>query len=100
MCLRIGAARGSPTEPDRRSRPLNDWLSCPWMMAPQRVCLPAQQGMPYDGDPGRGGSCVEVRAQSQGWQAFAARFHEIEANVERVVRGKHEEIRLALVALV
>jgi MoxR-like ATPase len=43
---------------------------------------------------------LEVRAQSQGWQAFAARFHEIEGNVEQVVRGKHKEIRLALVALV
>jgi MoxR-like ATPase len=43
---------------------------------------------------------VEVRERSQDWQRFAARFHEIETNVERVVRGKHEEIRLALVALV
>jgi MoxR-like ATPase len=42
---------------------------------------------------------VEVR-QRQEWQRFAARFHEIEENVERVVRGKHHEIRLALVALV
>ena len=33
-------------------------------------------------------------------RAFAARFREIEENVERVVRGKHKEIRLALVALV
>ncbi len=42
---------------------------------------------------------MEVR-QRQEWQRFAARFHEIEENVERVVRGKHHEIRLALVALV
>ena len=42
---------------------------------------------------------VEVR-QRQEWQRFAASFHEIEENVERVVRGKHHEIRLALVALV
>ncbi len=42
---------------------------------------------------------MEVR-QQQDWQRFAARFHEIETNVERVVRGKHSEIRLALVALV
>jgi MoxR-like ATPase len=42
---------------------------------------------------------LEVR-QQQDWQRFASRFHEIEANVERVVRGKHAEIRLALVALV
>jgi len=43
---------------------------------------------------------VEVRERPQDWQRFAARFREIEANVERVVRGKEREIRLALVALV
>jgi MoxR-like ATPase len=43
---------------------------------------------------------VEVRERPQDWQRFAARFREVEANVERVVRGKEREIRLALVALV
>ncbi|MGZ8582014.1 MAG: AAA family ATPase [Actinomycetota bacterium] len=43
---------------------------------------------------------VEVEERSQDWTRFAARFHEIETNVERVVRGKHAEIRLALVALI
>jgi len=43
---------------------------------------------------------VEVRERPQEWERFAARFHEIEENVERVVRGKHREIRLALIALV
>ncbi|MFI5053782.1 MAG: AAA family ATPase [Acidimicrobiia bacterium] len=43
---------------------------------------------------------MEVRERPQEWQRFAARFHAIEENVERVVRGKHREIRLALVALV
>ena len=43
---------------------------------------------------------MEVRQRPDEWQRFSARFHEIEANVERVVRGKHREIRLALVALV
>jgi MoxR-like ATPase len=43
---------------------------------------------------------VEVEERSQDWTRFAARFHEIESNVERVVRGKHAEIRLALVALI
>jgi MoxR-like ATPase len=43
---------------------------------------------------------VEVRERPQEWQRFAASFHEIERNVERVVRGKHREIRLALVALI
>jgi len=43
---------------------------------------------------------MEVRERPQDWQAFAARFREIETNVEQVVRGKSEEIRLALVALI
>ncbi len=43
---------------------------------------------------------MEVRERSQDWQRFAARFREIETNVEKVVRGKHAEIRLALVALI
>src|SRR2546425_12789395 len=49
----------------------------------------------------RAGRCsVEVRERPQEWQRFAARFHELETNVERVVQGKHREIRLVLVALV
>jgi len=43
---------------------------------------------------------VEVRERPQDWQAFAARFREIETNVEQVVRGKNPEIRLALVCLI
>ena len=43
---------------------------------------------------------MEVREKLPDPQAFAARFREIEENVERVVRGKHREIRLALVALI
>jgi MoxR-like ATPase len=43
---------------------------------------------------------LEVRERPQDWQAFAARFHEIETNVEKVVRGKDQEIRLALVSLI
>ena len=43
---------------------------------------------------------MEVRERPQDWQGFAARFRDIEENVERVVRGKHREIRLALVVLV
>jgi MoxR-like ATPase len=43
---------------------------------------------------------VEQRERSRDWEAFAARFGAIEENVERVVRGKRDEIRLALVALV
>ena len=43
---------------------------------------------------------MELRETPHDWQAFAARFHEIETNVERVIRGKEREIRLALVALV
>ena len=43
---------------------------------------------------------MEVRERPQDWQQFAARFREIETNVEKVVRGKHAEIRLALVTLI
>src|SRR5438128_5588604 len=43
---------------------------------------------------------VEARKDSIEWERFAARFREIEANVERVVRGKDREIRLALVTMV
>jgi MoxR-like ATPase len=43
---------------------------------------------------------LEVRERPHDWQRFAERFSQIERNVERVVRGKHAEIRLALVALV
>ena len=43
---------------------------------------------------------MEVRERPQDWQRFAERFTRIERNVERVVRGKDAEIRLALVALI
>ena len=42
---------------------------------------------------------MELREHTRDWEAFGARFREIETNVERVVRGKHAEIRLALVTL-
>ena len=41
---------------------------------------------------------MEVREKLPDPRAFAARFRNIEENVEKVVRGKHHEIRLALVA--
>src|SRR4029450_7564403 len=48
-------------------------------------------------------STTEVRLEAaeptNDWRQFAVRFHEIEENVERVVQGKHREIRLALVGL-
>src|SRR5689334_14987836 len=43
---------------------------------------------------------VELRDQTREPQPFAERFDALEHNIERVVRGKHEQIRLALVALV
>jgi MoxR-like ATPase len=42
---------------------------------------------------------VEQLQRSSDWTAFSGRFRQIQDNVERVVRGKHDEIRLALVAL-
>ncbi len=44
---------------------------------------------------------MEARERSHpDWQRFAARFTDIEQNVEKVVQGKVPEIRLALAALV
>jgi len=43
---------------------------------------------------------VGARETMLDWQAFAERFSTIEGNVEKVVQGKHPEIRLAVVALV
>ncbi len=43
---------------------------------------------------------MEAPEGNGAWQRFAERFREVEANVERVIRGKEREIRLALVALV
>jgi MoxR-like ATPase len=43
---------------------------------------------------------LEAREKTEAWQRFAERFREVEGNVEKVVQGKHREIRLALVTLV
>src|SRR6476659_244741 len=43
---------------------------------------------------------VELREEARDPQAFAERFEALEHNIEHVVRGKHDQIRLALVALV
>ena len=43
---------------------------------------------------------MELRERSPDWGRFAAHFRDIEHNVETVVRGKHAEIRLALVGLI
>src|SRR5438034_4148318 len=42
---------------------------------------------------------VEAREKTEAWQRFAERFREVEENVEKVVQGKHREIRLALITL-
>jgi MoxR-like ATPase len=43
---------------------------------------------------------VELRDETRDWQEFGDRFAALERNIERVVRGKHDQIRLALVSLV
>jgi MoxR-like ATPase len=43
---------------------------------------------------------MEARKGFTDWQELANAFREIERNIERVVQGKHHEIRLALVSLV
>lgn len=39
-------------------------------------------------------------ASAEQWDVFASRFNAIEANVEKAIRGKRREVRLALVALI
>jgi MoxR-like ATPase len=51
-------------------------------------------------DASDGGFRVELREDARDWQEFGDRFTALEQNVEKVVRGKHHQIRLALVALV
>src|SRR5437868_10894529 len=48
----------------------------------------------------RPGGGMEQQQGSSEWQELADAFHEIERNIERVVQGKHREIRLALVSLI
>jgi MoxR-like ATPase len=43
---------------------------------------------------------LEAPEKTEAWQRFAERFRVVEENIERVVQGKHREIRLALVTLV
>ncbi len=43
---------------------------------------------------------MDARKGSTDWKRLAGSFQEIERNIERVVQGKHHEIRLALVSLV
>jgi MoxR-like ATPase len=43
---------------------------------------------------------MEQQKGSTEWQELADAFHEIERNIERVVQGKHREIRLVLVSLI
>jgi MoxR-like ATPase len=43
---------------------------------------------------------MEARKGSTDWQELASSFREVERNIERVVQGKHQKIRLALVSLV
>jgi MoxR-like ATPase len=52
-------------------------------------------------DPVGGGRAeVDVGEDRVGWEHFVSRFETIEQNIERVVQGKKQEVRLALVALV
>ena len=43
---------------------------------------------------------VVLREEARDPQAFAEQFDALEHNIERIVRGKHDQIRLALVALI
>jgi MoxR-like ATPase len=43
---------------------------------------------------------VEARRTASDWERFADSFSLLAANVERVIQGKHHEVRLALVCLI
>jgi MoxR-like ATPase len=47
----------------------------------------------------RGGS-VEATRTTNDWEGFASSFTRIADNIERVIQGKHDEVRLALVCLI
>ena len=49
---------------------------------------------------GHGGFRLDLREEARDWQSFGDRFTALEDNIEKVVRGKHAQIRLALVGLV
>jgi MoxR-like ATPase len=43
---------------------------------------------------------VAVSKESEIWERFSSRFATISANIEKVIQGKEQEVRLALVALI
>src|SRR5205823_3621167 len=78
--------------------------ACRWFMVPCSGSLGGlwnrTSGGPYDECSAERRCGLELREQTREWESFGARFRQIEENVERVLRGKNAEIRLALVALV
>jgi MoxR-like ATPase len=50
--------------------------------------------------PGERGGSVEAQTSTDDWEGFASSFARIADNVERVIQGKHDEVRLALVCLI
>jgi MoxR-like ATPase len=65
----------------------------------QPICGPGVRCDATEPRDGRtNGGCRREEARDP--QVFAERFDALEHNIERVVRGKHDQIRLALVALI
>jgi MoxR-like ATPase len=50
--------------------------------------------------PDRHGGSVEANKSAGDWETFATSFSRIADNIERVIQGKHDEVRLALVCLI
>jgi MoxR-like ATPase len=50
--------------------------------------------------PSEHGGSVEAQRTTGDWEGFASSFARIADNVERVIQGKHDEVRLALVCLI
>jgi MoxR-like ATPase len=50
--------------------------------------------------PDHHGGSVEANKTAGDWEGFAKSFSRIADNIERVIQGKHDEVRLALVCLI
>jgi MoxR-like ATPase len=50
--------------------------------------------------PEQPGGSVEAHRTANDWEGFASSFSRIAGNIERVIQGKDEEVRLALVCLI
>jgi MoxR-like ATPase len=68
-------------------------------VVPYHRVLAASPGAPAEGGPARPASHLDAEEESPVMATIQESGEKVVANVERVIVGKHEEVRLALVAL-